>query len=542
MPHALRPLIDAVAQEAGREQATQQLARALGARHLLLLVEDAELNVMLPAPGMPKTLATGAGWAEFLRRCRAEAAAEGRVDVLGGQWHARAVAVQGCAFVLLAEQACDFTAEFLEALPLLAEVLRAQQALRIGMAEAANARDAATRAHQLAVTLDAARAAAAELNAQLRIEHRNKDEFLAMLAHELRNPLAPVITGMEILRRTHPGDIAKRDRQLAIMSRQIQQLTHLVDDLLDLSRVSRGVIELRREVLRLDDVLSAAMESTRPLLASRRHTLDYSACADELHVHADRVRLVQVFSNLLNNAAKYTDPGGRIEVRVTRQGESAHVSIRDNGAGIPAEMLEPIFNMFTQVPGSLDRAPGGLGIGLTLVRTLLALHDGSVHARSDGPGQGSEFTVSLPLVELREAPAAGEAPAELGRVTGRVLVVDDNVDAAETLGEVLRMMGARVTIAHDGGQALEAGASGEPPELVLLDIGLPGMDGFETAREWRRRFGGAARLVALTGYGGAEDRRRTADSGFDAHLVKPVTIDVIEALLRPEEPEGSARR
>lgn len=532
MPQPLRPLIDALALEGGRDLAAQALAAAVGASHLLIFVRDPALNVMLPAPGMPKTLVAGPSWRALLVRLANEADMTADVEVLGGRWAARAVALRGCAFVLLGElRPPDFPAQLHEALPLLTEVLHAQQALRIGVAEAADARQAAMRAHQLAAALDAARASAAELNRQLRIEHQHKDEFLAMLAHELRNPMAPVLTGIDILGRLPPGDVARRDRQLQIMNRQMQQLTHLVDDLLDVSRVSRGLIELRREVLPLDDVLTAATEATRPLVVSRHHAVERYSRPTGLHVGGDRVRLVQVFSNLLNNAAKYTEPGGRIDIQVSLEEGVVHVSIRDNGAGIPREMLGDIFEMFRQVPGSLDRAPGGLGIGLTLVRTLVELHGGRVQAQSDGPGRGSEFTVSLPLVESAAARVAQDAPAPRPAVSLHVLVVDDNLDAAESLAEVMRMIGAQVSVAHDGAQALHVAAKGTSPDLVLLDIGLPGMDGYETAREWRRRFGTAARLIALTGYGSEEDRRRSLRSGFDGHLVKPVTLEIIEALL-----------
>jgi signal transduction histidine kinase len=540
MRQPLRPLIDALAREASRESAARALAVAVGASHLLLFVRDPELKVLLPAPGMPQTLAAGASWRALLRRiagecdATAEMAAEvtAEVDVFGAPRTVRARALGGCAFVLLGQDPSpEFPSELREALPLLAEVLRAQQALRLGAAEAADARHAAQRAHQLAAALDAARASAAELNRQLRIEHQHKDEFLAMLAHELRNPMAPVITGIDILGRIPPGDTARRDRQLQIMHRQMQQLTHLVDDLLDVSRVSRGLIGLRREVLPLDEVLAAAMEATRPLVVSRRHTLKWHAAPTGIHVSGDRVRLVQVFSNLVSNAAKYTPPDGQIEIDTSSAGRDVRVRIRDNGVGIPREMLQAIFEMFRQVPGSLDRAPGGLGIGLTLVRTLVELHGGTVEAQSDGPGTGSTFTVSLPSV-VNDAPQVEqkERPA-LSVVSLHVLVVDDNLDAAETLAEVLRMMVAKVSIAHDGAEALHLAASDRPPDLVLLDIGLPGMDGYETAREWRRRFGTRARLVALTGYGSAEDRRRSLRSGFDEHLVKPVTADVIQELI-----------
>lgn len=532
MPQLLRPLIDALASEAAREEAAQAIAESVGANRLVLLVQDPEVGVMLPAPGMRKTLAAGPSWRALLLRHPHELELQGRVEVEGHAWHAHARVESGCAFVLLGETACPFPRELLESLPLVAAVLRAQQALEIGRAQAADARDAAARAHQLAAALDSARASAAELNRQLRLEHQRKDEFLAMLAHELRNPLAPVISAIEVLKRIGPQDAVRRDPLLAVMSRQMQQLAHLVDDLLDISRVSRGLIELRREVLSVQGVVAAAVEGCRPLIDSRQHTFRMDRGSGDLFVSGDRVRLIQVFSNLLNNAAKYTDPGGEIVVCVRGGTGQTEVRVRDNGPGIPPEMLHTIFDLFTQVPGSLDRAPGGLGIGLTLVRTLVELHGGHVEARSEGMGCGSEFVVTLPVVAAAPlAPVLLEPSSQESLVT-EILIVDDNVDAAETLAEVLRLMGARVSVAHDGAQALALGARDPHPGLVLLDIGLPGMDGYETAREWRKRFGSKARLVALTGYGSAEDRRRTAHAGFDGHLVKPVTVDLIETLLR----------
>ena len=325
------------------------------------------------------------------------------------------------------------------------------------------------------------------------------------------------------------------------MTRQVYQLGHLVDDLLDISRVSRGLIELRREVLRLADVLATAIESSRPLMASRRHSLHVEAVDPHLCVSGDRVRLAQVFSNLLNNAAKYTEPGGHVHVAAVRDGRDARITVRDTGAGIPPEMLSRIFDMFTQVPGSLDRAPGGLGIGLTLVRTLLQLHGGSVCAFSEGAGSGSTFAVLLPTVTASPlALPADRQDSPAGTLDVRVLVVDDNVDAAESLAEILRLLGAGVTVAHDGAQALGLAGAGSTPDVVLLDIGLPGMDGYEAAREWRRRFGDGARLIALTGYGTAEDKRRTAAAGFDGHLVKPVAADEIIEMLT--QLQGSFQR
>ncbi len=556
-PPDLRRLVDALGDEHAREAAARALAQAVPCAHLLLLVKDPRLDVLLPAPGMTKTLAAGPAWRDLLRRCleaggggaaggTGEAGDVGTelggvVDVMGGTWQARAVVHGHCAAVLLDSDDPPVPAALREALPLLCRVLQAQQALRVGRADAEQARQAAARAQQLTVALDTARAAATDLNLKLRAEHQHKDEFLAMLAHELRNPLAPIVTGIEILRRAPPDDTALRDRQLTVMSRQMKQLTHLVDDLLDVSRVSRGLIELRREALRLDEVIDAAVDASLPLIRARGHVLEVPRAAAPLHVDGDRVRLVQVFSNLLNNAAKYTDPGGRIVVQVAVAGDQAEVEVSDTGIGIPPESLDTIFDLFAQVPGAVDRAPGGLGLGLTLVRSLVQLHGGQVRARSAGRGHGSTFLVRLPLLAEQPQPAAAPRAGPVATRCGiRVLVVDDNVDAAETLAEVLRMNGADVTVAHDGGHALQVGAGADPPELVLLDIGLPGMDGYETAREWRRRFGSRARLVALTGYGSAEDRRRTAHSGFDAHLVKPVDLAVIEALLGPPAADRAA--
>ena len=429
-------------------------------------------------------------------------------------------------------------------MPFLAAALRAEQSLRLEIAAATEARNVAVQARELANALDSARSATAELNRQLRAEHEQKDQFLAMLAHELRNPLAPLTSALEIVRRTGAADADPRvRRQLDVMARQVQQLTHLVDDLLDVSRVSRGLIELRREVLPLREVLHSAIESSRPLLDSRGHTLVVAPVADGVNVDGDVVRLTQVFANLMNNAAKYTDPGGRIQVEVLPCGERVEVAIADTGKGIPREMLTSIFDMFMQVPGSLDRAPGGLGIGLTLVRTLVQLHGGSVRAESEGMGTGSRFVVTLPLaisaISGMSRPSAPAAPVTMPS-RSLVMIVDDNVDAALSLAEVLKLMGNETVVAHEGAQALSMAAAGVRPAVVLMDIGLPGMDGYETAREWRRRFGRDAKLVALTGYGGGDDRRRSAQAGFDGHLVKPVALDkLLEVLNAAGEPAGA---
>ena len=533
----LRHLIDQLADAASREETARAIAQALGGSDMAIYLRDPELRILLPAAGMKKTVQADPSWRALLDRCLDEPEVRGEVVIGGRSWRAHALTCAGCAFIMLGADDVEFPRELREAMPLLAAVLQAQQDLQLGLAQAADAREAAARAHQLARALDAARASAAELNRQLRVEHQRKDEFLAMLAHELRNPLAPVVSGIEVLKRTPVDDGHRRQRTLEIITRQLHQLTHLVDDLLDVSRVSRGLIELRREVLDVDDVVAAALDASKPLIESRRQRLETVHEAPGLKVDGDRVRLVQVFSNLLNNASKYTQTGGAVRVRTQRRGGEVEVTVSDNGAGIPREMLESIFDMFTQVPGSLARAPGGLGIGLTLVRTLVELHGGRVTAHSEGAQRGSEFCVRLPLV-LSPVRAPQEAdPAGAMREGIRVFVIDDNADAAESLGEVLRLMGASVSIAHDGASALRAAEADDGvPDLVLLDIGLPGMDGYETAREWRRRFGRRGRLVALTGYGSPEDRRRTAEAGFDAHLVKPVTVEQVRKALDSAAP------
>lgn len=364
----------------------------------------------------------------------------------------------------------------------------------------------------------------------LREADRCKDEFLAMLAHELRNPLAPIKTAVEIQKRVAlPEPRLARSRD--VIERQVGHLARLLDDLLDVSRISRGRITLRRETHELCEIVAQAVESTGPLIDARKHELVLAPCAGPLHVNVDAARLTQVVANLLNNAAKYTDDGGRIDLRVERGPRNeALIRIQDNGRGIDPKDLPHVFDTFYQSTRTLDRSEGGLGIGLSLVRRLVELHGGEVEAHSDGLGRGSAFTVRLaleapPMTTPRAASAANSPPSR------RVLIVDDNVDAAETMAALLETLGHEVAVAHDGEAALEA-VSNVSPEIVLLDIGLPRMDGYEVCR--RLREGKAARpfIVAVTGYGQAEDRERAQKAGFDAHLVKPASFDAIQAVLR----------
>jgi PAS domain S-box-containing protein len=369
----------------------------------------------------------------------------------------------------------------------------------------------------------------------LRDADRKKDEFLAMLAHELRNPLAPLRNALEVMRLA-PGNAEAVRRAQDMMDRQVQQLARLVDDLLDVSRITLGKLELRRERLDLSAVLLSAVETSRPLIEAGRHALTLVPPPQPLAVDGDRTRLAQVLSNLLNNAAKYTPEGGRICLILERDGQQAVVRIQDSGVGIPAGMLSTIFELFSQGEESRHSAQGGLGIGLTLVRRLAELHGGSVEAHSDGSGKGSEFVVRLPLAGdplegQRRGGGEGSAyQAEAGPAQ-RILVVDDNIDSAESLATMLRLLGHEVHTVYDGPAAVRAAAT-FAPEVVLLDIGLPGMDGYEVARQLRAlpQVRGAV-LVAQTGWGQEEDRRRSREAGFDHHLVKPVDPAALREVL-----------
>jgi PAS domain S-box-containing protein len=366
---------------------------------------------------------------------------------------------------------------------------------------------------------------------------RRKDEFLAMLAHELRNPLAPIQNAVQVMRQADQ-DEPRLHWAKDVIARQVQQLAHLVDDLLDVSRITRGKISLRTERVELAAVVDRAVEISRPLIDARKHALHVVLPPMALCLSADPTRLAQVLANLLNNAAKYTAEGGFIWLTAAAEPAAVTVRVRDTGMGIPVELLPRLFQPFAQADRALDRAQGGLGIGLTLVKSLVELHGGSVSASSAGPEQGSEFIVRLPLAEDAKRTARAElAPSVAGgagRATvggRRVLVVDDNADAAQSLALLLELDGHQVRVALDGPRALEA-AQAEEPEVVLLDIGLPQMDGYEVARRLRARRGaGPAVLVALTGYGQEDDRRRSREAGFDYHLVKPVEPGALRELL-----------
>jgi len=365
--------------------------------------------------------------------------------------------------------------------------------------------------------------------AQLQEADQRKDEFLAVLAHELRNPLAPIRASLEILHMREPADPQLR-RSHDIISRQVQHLTRLVDDLLEVSRIRSGRIQLRSELVDLGSAVARALETHRPMLDARGHRVVVRLPARPVRVLADPTRIAQIVGNLLDNAAKYTGDGGEITVMVAQEGAEAVLRVRDTGIGVPPEMLAEIFDLFTQVQRSLDRSQGGLGIGLALVQRLVDLHGGRALAHSDGPGRGSEFRVFLPIADGAAVPAAAEPTSTPG--PGRkLLLVDDNLDAAESLSALLGLLGHDVRVANDGSAALVAAAEFRP-DVVLCDIGLPRMDGYQVVAALRAqpRFA-TTRFVALTGYGRDEDRRRSLAAGFDAHLVKPVELAKLTAAL-----------
>jgi signal transduction histidine kinase/CheY-like chemotaxis protein len=361
---------------------------------------------------------------------------------------------------------------------------------------------------------------------------RHKDEFLAMLAHELRTPLAPILSAVQILGRQAGADpVVQRARQ--VVERQALHQARLLDDLLDVSRITRGKIELRRRKLDLGAAVNEVVEATRPLINAKAQSISVALPEAALFVDSDPTRLMQILTNLFNNATKYTHAGGRIAVSCRRDAEQAVVVIRDNGIGIPREMLSRIFDLFAQAEASTARTQGGLGIGLTLVKNLVEMHGGTVAARSGGRGAGSEFEVRLPAVAAPTSegePAGGALPSP----SRRVLIIEDNVDTRETLRRLLEMDGHEVQEAADGAEGLEI-ALATRPDVVIVDIGLPRLDGYQVARRLRTALGRGPLLVAVTGYGQPEDRRTSRDAGFDVHLVKPVAPEELAAALHSRD-------
>jgi signal transduction histidine kinase len=380
-------------------------------------------------------------------------------------------------------------------------------------------------AHQTLAQVDGLRKAAENAN-------RAKDEFLAMLGHELRNPLSPIVTALQLMKLQGPDE---SERARAVIERQVTHLTRLVDDLLDVSRIARGKVELKADLIEISEVVAKAIEMASPLLEQRNHTLAVEVPRRGLLVDADITRLSQVISNLLTNAAKYTPSGGHITIRGEAIDNDVILRVRDTGIGITPDVLPHIFDLFVQERQAIDRAQGGLGIGLTIVRNLVERHGGTIQVKSDGPGRGSEFTIRLPRATWAEQNESIPPALEMDRLAGpkagapRVLIVDDNEDGAEMLSIVLSQKGYDTRVAYDAPGALKI-AETFTPATAFIDIGLPVMDGYELAARLRAMPSLAGiRLIALTGYGQEADRRRGREAGFDEHLVKPVDIRAVEA-------------
>ena len=370
----------------------------------------------------------------------------------------------------------------------------------------------------------------ARLYEQLREADRRKDEFLALLAHELRNPLAPIRNAVQIIRLS--TEQAALEQARTLIERQLGQMVRLVDDLMDVSRISRNKLELRKEPVELSSVVQSAVETIRPLIEQMGHDLTVTLPPPPVVIEADPVRLAQVFMNLLNNSAKYTERGGHIRLTAERQGSDVVVAVKDTGIGIPADKLPTVFDLFTQVEGSLSHSQGGLGIGLSLVKRLVEMHDGSVEAKSGGLGKGSTFSVRLPVLIAHSRPhGSGEKEAAAPKSSLRILIVDDNRDNADSLGMMLRIMGNETQTAYDGEEAVAA-AMAFRPDVILLDIGLPKLNGYEACRRIREHlWGDDVVLIALTGWGQEDDVRRSDEAGFDHHMVKPVNPDALMKLL-----------
>ena len=520
-----------------RTEVAAEIAHRVGASRALFFVRDPELGVLLPPEGFPQTVAGGLSWRAFLKECRAPGRYESTVELPVGAAATTVLAVddEHVALVLLGGPVeAPALLEVVRALPLIGAIFRGEQEARVARGEAAVARTAGRRAHDLANALDGARrevelalAESARLNDELQGDDRRKDEFLAMLGHELRNPMAAIGAALAVLR--SDGDVEAGKRALHVIERQSAQLTHLVDDLLEVARVSRGKIELRLTDVAVDDAVRSALESANALITKHQHTVEIVP-TEPLFAHVDRARLEQMVTNLLTNAAKYTSPGGLIRVVSFRDGADAVLRVEDNGIGIIPSMLVGIFDPFVQVAPTIDRGAGGLGIGLTLVRRLALLHGGSIEATSE-VGVGSVFTLRLPAAEppaivVRPLTPAVDAPRRKS-----VLVIDDNDDATEMMMALVEGWGHDVRCAADGPSGVALAAEWGP-DVVLLDIGLPGMDGYEVARRLRVAANTRdARILAVSGYGQEGDQIKSREAGCDDHLVKPVDLTALRRAL-----------
>jgi signal transduction histidine kinase/CheY-like chemotaxis protein len=535
----------ALAEPEGRLDAAASLAQYLGAEALYAFVRDGELpELAVPAPGFLATVPAKASWRALLGSCLHEGELSCRLDHprRNEQVPAYALTRSGLALIFLNLERLAPPARSLawQLMPLLAVLLRREQSQQLLQGSLQIARETAKSASFLAQTLDKTRAQLegtlqelAEQAVSLQRARREaedasrvKDEFLAMLGHEMRNPLSPIVTALHILRMQ-----GTRSKEYDVIERQVEHLTRLVDDLLDVSRVARGKIALAKRHVELSTIILQACEMAAPLLDQKQQALHLDVPETGLVLHADPARLAQVFSNLLTNAARYSPLGSQVWLSARREDEDVVVRVRDQGTGIDSDMLDSIFKRFVQAKQDNDRPSGGLGLGLAIVQNLVELHDGNVCAASEGRGLGSEFTVRLPASERRQSEVSLRAVAADPGTRARILLVDDNEDACELFARALRARGHVVEEAADGPTALLK-APRFLPSVAVLDIGLPVMDGYELARLLRQQLDqGQCKLIALTGYGLPQDKQKARDAGFEAHLVKPVRIEALEDVI-----------
>ncbi len=547
-------LAAALADATGRPVAAERLARHLGASALVILVKDTEAGEFVPAPGFAPTLPGGPAWRSLLNSPPASGFHTCQLGYPTAATLVPACVLAEAGLLLIFFGACDAVklAAVAGIAPLLASTMNAEHAALGARGELAVARSQSRQAEVLAKALDAARSdnerTVRELErqtrelqeARARAEEgvRAKDEFLAMLGHELRNPLSPIVTALQLMRLKDQSS-----REQDIIERQVASLMRLVDDLLDVSRITQGKIDLRKTRTELAEVAARAIEMSSPMLEKKQQQLSVDIPARGCIVEVDPSRMAQVLANLLTNASKYSDANTQIEFKAAREDGHVRISVRDQGIGISPQMLDVVFGLFVQNRQSIERSQGGLGLGLAIVHSLVVLHGGTVTAHSQGEGKGSEFVVQLPLAEGRvsvaPAPQTPTTVAGLHRTSrdvARVLVVDDNDDATTLINEALDSLGYQVRTAPDGPAALRIAAEFKP-QVALLDIGLPVMDGYELAQRLRAAPGmETLRLVAVTGYGQRKDKRRSKQAGFEAHLVKPVGLRQLQQVFEAFRP------
>lgn len=526
----------------------QQMAAYTGAAEVIIFGRDAEIGMLLPAMGLPQTLRHAAMWHGFLQQCieHRECCIRLPSPTTGLETTAFGMAddTDRCVIAFFDARPDDSQrAQIAALLPLLSGKLEMERAMHAAASHVKTAHEATRVAGALNTALENSRQEAqrAFRLAELELKHRReaekklkeadrrKDEFLAMLSHELRNPLAPIRMAAELLRM--PGlPPGKSANACAIIERQLRHMTGLLDDLLNVSRVTSGMICLQREIIDLREAVVEAVEQTQSSIESRQHRLHLETGSHPVWINADKTRIVQIIANLLINAAKYTPTGGDITLMLTMAADRVNLIVKDNGIGMDAALISQVFDLFTQAERSLDRVEGGLGIGLTLIRKLVSLHDGTVSASSDGPGCGSEFVVTLPMLKHppHDQSVSEKSPRQqLPRNAWSIMIVDDNVDAAQMLASLLERFNCRTIVAHNARDAL-ALARTHAVGAFVLDIGLPDIDGYTLATLLRELPGNAKRpFIALTGYGRVSDRDKALEAGFAVHLTKPADAQAI---------------